>query len=428
MIFNKLQKSLLLVVMIFMATTGVFAQNEISSPYSRFGLGSMNTKKSNTALQGMGGLANALDGKRMLNNSNPAAYAEVDSLTFLLDAGFYMRYSTFRTANNTEKGSDASFDYFDIGFGITKWWKTGLGLTPQSSRDYISTSSYDWMYPYTVDYEGYGGLNKIYWANGFKVLKNLSLGVRMDYLWGNITDQTTLYFPHHSQFLNERSTNRLRVSEVVFTLGLIYKHDFKNDYQLSVGLTYGIPAKWKGHRDIFIRTMFKGYGVNNESPYDTIAYSTYQRVNIDYPQSFGAGVALKKGDRWLIGIDFNWGNWEQFRMNGISDSLQNCWTIVVGGSYTPESTSVSNYMKKITYRAGFHYDQSVFNIYGESINKYGVTFGFGMPVLRSQTILNFAFEFGKMGTTQKNLIEDTYFNISFGVSIHDRWFVKRRYK
>jgi hypothetical protein len=82
----------------------------------------------------------------------------------------------------------------------------------------------------------------------------------------------------------------------------------------------------------------------------------------------------------------------------------------------------------MTYRAGFHYDQTIFNIYGQSINKYGVTFGFGMPILRSMTMLNFAFEFGRMGTTKGNLIEDNYFNISFGVSIHDRWFVKRRYK
>ena len=419
---------LFLVVMIFVTTTGVFAQNEIASPYSRFGLGSMNTNKSNTALQGMAGLANSLDGKHMLNNSNPAAYAAIDSLTFLLDAGFYMRYSTFRTADQVEKGSDANFDFFDIGFGVTKWWKTGLGLTPYSSRDYISTADFKWMYPYTIDYEGYGGLNKIYWANGFKVYKDLSLGLRMDYFWGNVTDETTLYFPGDVYFLNERHTDRLRISELTFTLGLIYKYDFKNDYQLSVGLTYGIPARWKGHRDLFIRTMFKGYGINNETPVDTIAYSTMQRVNIDYPQSFGSGISLKKGDRWLVGIDFNWGNWDAFRMNGVTDSLQNCWNIVIGGCYMPENTAMSSYLSKITYRAGFHYDQTVFNIYGQSINKYGITFGFGLPILRAMTMLNFAFEFGRMGTTKNDLIEDSYFNISFGVSIHDRWFVKRRYK
>ncbi len=428
MIFNKLQKILILVVMIFMTTSGVFAQNDISSPYSRFGLGSMNTNKSNAAMQAMGGIANAMSGKHMLNNSNPAAYADVDSLTFLLDAGFYMRYSTFRTADQIEKGSDASFDYFDIGFGITKWWKTGLGLTPLSSRDYVSNATFDWMHQYKIDYEGYGGLNKIYWANGFKIYKGLSLGVRMDYLWGNIIDQTTLYFPNEPYFLNERRTDKLMVSEATFTLGLMYKHDFKNDYQLSIGLTYGIPARWKGHRDMFIRTMYKGYALNTETPVDTIVYTTMQRVNIDYPQSIGTGITLKKGDSWLIGVDFNWGNWEAFRMNGVSDSLQNSWNVAIGGCYTPSNNTLSSYFRKMTYRAGFHYDQTIFNIYGQSINKYGVTFGFGMPILRSMTMLNFAFEFGRMGTTKGDLIEDNYFNISFGVSIHDRWFVKRRYK
>lgn len=421
---------LFLVVMIFVTTYGVFAQNDIASPYSRFGLGSTNTNKTNTALQGMGGLSVAMDGKHMLNNTNPAAYAEIDSLTFLLDAGFYMRYSTFRAADQIEKGSDANFDFFDIGFGITKWWKTGLGFTPFSSRDYISKAEYEWMYPYNTDYEGYGGLNKFYWANGFKVYKGLSLGVRMDYIFGNITDQTTLYFPYNNEFLNVRRSERLMISELNFSLGLIYKYNFKNDYQLSVGLTYGIPTNWKGHRDNFIRTMFKGYNTTatTETPIDTIAYSTMQRVNIHYPQSFGSGITLKKGDRWLVGADFTWGNWADYKMNGVSDSIQNCWTIVIGGSYSPANTSVSNYFKKITYRAGIHYDQTIFNIYGQSVNKYGISLGFGMPILRSMTMLNFAFEFGKMGTTQSNLIEDTYFNISFGVSIHDRWFVKRRYK
>ena len=425
---NKLQKILLLVVIVFMTTSRIFAQNEISSPYSRFGLGAMNTYKTNTALQAMGGIANAMDGKHMLNNTNPAAYAEIDSLTFLLDAGFYMKYSTFRTANQAEKGSDASFDYFDIGFGVTKWWKTGLGFAPFSSRDYISSAYHEWKYPYYIDYEGFGGLSKAYWANGFKVYIGLALGFRINWLFGNITDQTTLYFPNYSNFLNERRSERLSVSELTFNLGLIYKIEIKKDYQLSIGLTYNVPSNMKAHKDVFIRTMFNGYNTNNDIPVDTIARSTMQRVNIAYPQGFGTGVTLKKGDSWLVGIDFNWGNWEAFRMNGVSDSLQNCWNISVGGCFTPQYTSVSNYLRKITYRAGFHYDQTIFNIYGNSVNKYGVSFGFGLPILRSQTILNFAFEFGKMGSTQNNLIEESYFNLSFGVSIHDRWFVKRRYK
>ena len=184
MIFNKLQKSLFLVAIIFMTTCGVFAQSDISSPYSRFGLGSMSRNKSNTMLQSMGGISNAMCDRYLLNNSNPASYAEIDSLTFLFDAGFYMKFATYRTANASERASDASFDYFDLGFGVTNWWKMGLGATPYSSRSYSSMAEFVWAYdyPYNIDYDGLGGLNKIYWANGFRVFKNLSLGLKVNYM------------------------------------------------------------------------------------------------------------------------------------------------------------------------------------------------------------------------------------------------------
>lgn len=430
MIFNKLQKSLFLLATIFIMANSIFAQSDISSPYSRFGLGTMTKNKTNTIMQGMGGICNALDGKYLLNNSNPASYAEMDSLTFLFDAGFYMKYVTYRTNETSEKGSNASFDYFDLGFGVTKWWKMGLGATPYSNRAYSSSAEYIWSqdYPYNIDYEGSGGLNKLYWANGFKVFKGLSLGVKMNYIFGNITDETTLYYPNYTYFHNEKRTINLSFSDLIFDFGFIYKQKLKHDYQLSIGATYSLPANMNAHRNVFIRTMFNGYGSLTESLRDTILYASGEKVSVKYPQCVGAGIVLQKGERWLVGIDFNWSKWSDFRMNNVNDSLQDSWNIAIGGCYTPYNTSVSSYFRKITYRAGFHYDQTFFNIYGTSINKYGVTFGFGLPIPRAKTMLNMALEFGKMGTTKNDLIEESYFNISFGISLHDRWFVKRRYK
>ena len=33
---------------------------------------------------------------------------------------------------------------------------------------------------------------------------------------------------------------------------------------------------------------------------------------------------------------------------------------------------------------------------------------------------------GKRGTTYYNLVEENYFNLSVGLSLSDRWFVKRK--
>ena len=414
--------------MIFVMAGGIFAQSDISSPYSRFGLGTMDKNRTNTIMQGMGGISNAMSGKHLLNNSNPASYAEMDSLTFLFDAGFYMKYVTYRTTDASEKGSNASFDYFDLGFGVTKWLKMGIGVAPYSNRAYTSTASFDFQYPYSIDYEGTGGLNKLYWANGFKIYKGLSLGFKLNYIFGNVTDETTLYFPDEIYFHNERRTINLRFSDLTFNLGLMYKQDLGKDYSITFGATYGLPANMNAHRNVFIRTMLKGYGSNNENPIDTILYRKGEKVGVKYPQSIGTGITLQKNERWLVGVDFNWSNWSSFTMNGVSDSLQDSWNIAVGGCYTPFNTSVSSYFRKVTYRAGFHYDHTFFNIYGTSINKYGVTFGLGLPIPRAMTSLNVAVEFGKMGTVKNSLIQESYFNLSFGISLRDRWFVKRRYK
>lgn len=426
--FNNLHKTAFLTAIIFAMAGGVFAQNDASSPYSRFGLGTMSQNKTNTILQGMGGIYNAVDGLYLLNNSNPASLAAMDTLTFLFEAGFYLKYNNYKTSSASEKGTNASIDYFDLGFSVAKWWKMGAGVTPYTNREYSSTADFDFTYPYSIDYLGTGGLNKMYWANGFKIFKGLSLGVKMNYVFGNITDETTLYFPNDANFHNERRTINIEIGELLFDFGLMYKHNFKKDYQLAIGLTYSPQLNMKGHRYTYIRTMFKGYGSNTETPRDTILFKTGERVNITYPQGFGGGISLKKGDRWLVGVDFSWDNWAAFRMNSYNDSLQNAWSVAVGGSFTPRFTSVSSYLRRMTYRAGFHYDQTFFKIYGTPINRYGVTFGLGLPVQRALSSLNLAFEFGKMGTTKNNLIQESYFNISIGISVRDRWFVKRRYK
>ena len=75
-----------------------FAQSNVDSPYSMFGLGQVRDKTMNTRLKGMGGVANAMWDKSMVNPGNPASYAMIDTLSFLFDAGIYAKTSTFSTS------------------------------------------------------------------------------------------------------------------------------------------------------------------------------------------------------------------------------------------------------------------------------------------------------------------------------------------
>ena len=412
-------------IMLFVGIN-VYGQSDLSSPYSRFGLGDISTGSPNTILKGMGGVSNAMSGRTLLNPNNPASYASLDTLSFVFDAGFYIKTANYSTNKLTEKGSNASFDYASVGMSLSRWWKIGLGIMPYSNREYnVITDHYDLGF-YNVAFQGEGGISKVFFANGFKITKDLSVGVTASYIFGTLIDNTTIYFPDSTYYLNGRRSIDMRISDFKFDYGLMYKLPISS-CDVTLGFTYTQGSDIASKRDLFIRNMFKGYGNLAENPIDTLQYIEDEIVNISLPHGFGGGVSVgKKG--WLVGADFNWAGWKGFEMNGVNDSLQNSWNVAIGGSFKPESTSISKYYKKITYRAGFHFDQTYYNIYGQSINKYGVTLGVGLPVPRSLTSFNVAVEFGSMGTTKNNLVKETYFNISISMSIYDRWFMKKKYQ
>lgn len=423
----KIKKYYLLVLVLFFATLSSYSQSDLSSPYSRFGLGDISTGSPNTILKGMGGISNAMSGKTLLNPNNPASYAALDSLSFVFDAGFYIKTASFSTNRLTEKGSNASFDYASIGISATKRWKIGIGLMPYSNREYnVITDHYD-LGHYNIAFQGEGGLTKYFFSNGVKITKDLSIGITASYITGTLFDNTSVYFPDSTYFINGKRSVNMRIGDFKLDYGILYRLPIHN-YNITLGVTYSQGSKIASRKDLFIRSMFKGYNDHTESPIDTLEYIEDERVNITIPHGFGLGLSVDKGEGWQIGADFNWTGWEGFKMNNVNDSIQNSWNIAVGGSYKPKSTSISKYYKKITYRAGFHFDQTYYNIYGQSINKYGFTLGLGLPVPRSLTSFNIALEIGSMGTTKHNLVKESYFNLSISMSIYDKWFIKRKYK
>lgn len=425
----NLLKYFLLVSIAMLIGANAFAQSDLSSPYSRFGLGDIITSSPNPILKGMGGVSNAVSGPALLNPANPASYAGLDSLAFIFDAAFYMKSSTFATGRLSESGSNSSFNYASVGVSATKRWKFGLGVMPYSNREYnVITERYDEATgSHNVAFEGEGGLNKAFFSNGVKITDDLSVGVTASLIFGTLFDNTSVYYPDSTYFLNGKRSINMRVSDLKLDYGVLYRLPI-TDYNIILGLRYSQGSRISSKRDIFIRNMFKGFGNQVENPIDTLLYIENERVDIKIPHGFGLGVTIDKGEGWMLGADFNWDGWKGFTMNGANDSIQNSWNVALGGSYKPKSTSISKYYKKITYRAGLHYDQTYYYIYGKSINRFGVSLGASLPVPRSLTSLNVAVEFGTMGTIQNDLVRETYFNLSVSMSIFDKWFIKKKYK
>ena len=422
-------KSIWVAALMAVFSIEALAQADVDTPYSLFGIGQVRDKSMNVRLKGMGGLANAMYDIGMINTENPASYARIDSLAFLFDAGFYFKSSNFSTSTLSERSNNASFDYVSMAFGLTQWWKMALGVQPYSVSRYIMTinSENSETGNYTTKFRGTGGLNQAFLGNAFKLGKHLSLGANVYYVFGDTQTETTLYFPDSLYMIGSRNSVDMMVSSFMFDYGLLCDFDLSNELNLSLGVTYSQPVSLKGTQTSFIRSIEVNTDTDVEYLIDTVANTTHS-AKIRMPQGIGVGFVLQKKGQWSVGADFNWTQWSKFARQGVTDTLQNSWNVTVGAEFTPRHTSVSNYFTRVTYRFGGFYEHGYLNLNGHSINRMGITAGMSLPLPKTLSKVNFAFELGQYGTREAGLIQERYVKMNVGVSVFEHWFMKRKYR
>jgi hypothetical protein len=419
--------NILFVLLIF--SVALSAQNSINSPYSRYGLGALHGKNINTVSMGMGGVGIAINDPTMVNPANPASYAAFDSTSFIFEASLIGNFDNLKTNTASEKSSYMTLNYVFLGFPISKWWKTSLGVMPYSKIGYDVkiTVELDNFSNVVNDLMGDGGLNQFYWGNGFNIGKNLKLGFDATYVFGEGSRSSLVYYPDSLYIKSTKTENTTTGKDFIFDYGLQYDIHLSKNRLLRIGLVYANTFYMKATRESIGYTLFGGYGEFTEDIQDTIFYNPDEQGLIVIPQQAGIGVTLLKNNSWLVSADFAWQQWKKFEAFGQNDSLKNAWRLSVGGQYTPKNTSISNYLTKMTYRAGFNYENTYLYLFGHQISGYGISFGLGLPLKNSKSGIDIGFEFGKIGTTEDNLLQTNYVNFSLGISIFESWFNKRKY-
>ena len=424
-----------LIALISSACLGAFAQADVDSPYSLFGVGQVRGNAMNVRLKAMGGVANAMSSPGMINTGNPASLAKMDSLAFLFDAGAYFKTSNFSTSNKTELGANASFDYVAMAFGFAPWWKTAFGVQPYSTSGYkmVVDGYKEDVGTYSTVFKGSGGLNQVFWSNAFKLGKHFALGANVYYVFGNTQSITTLYLPDSTYSIGTRRSLDMMVSSFMFDYGLMFNANVATDMTLSVGLTYDQSVKLGGTQTLFIRSIEEDMDTEIEYLIDTVYAPDPYRAYLTMPQGFGVGVALEKNKRWCLAADFNWTQWSRFAREGVTEDLHDSWNVALGFEYMPTYSSVSNYFRRASYRIGGFYEKGFLSLPGNdggehNINKIGITAGIALPLPKSLSRVNLALELGQYGTREAGLIQERYLKFEVGISVFERWFIKRKYK
>jgi hypothetical protein len=420
---------LLIALFLLLFAGEIHSQTNTSSPYSRYGIGDLSLKAfgQNAA---MGGLALGLRSSFHLNPVNMAANSATDTLSFRLELGMQARGTNFITNGASEKTSNSNYSFLAFGFPVVKGWGMSFGLIPYSNIGYkiVKDSTYQTSWGTDQDistsFSGEGGIDQVFWGNGFNIGKHVSVGMNLSYLFGTLNQIRVVSFMDTTGLVNgvaftTNKTNKIVVSD--FMLGLnaqvFGKLNPKTDYCL--GLVLEPKNSLKAYNSVL--TM-----VENNYTTDTIEYTNDASDFLDLPMNLGIGFTLKT-DKWLYGADFFTQDWSSARFLGRADSLSNSWRISTGIQFIPAERSVKSYFNRIRYRAGFNHSLTYLDLKGQHLSDQSISFGVGLPLWRSKSSLNLTYTFGKRGTTDANLIEEKYQMFSLNLSLHDIWFVKRKF-
>jgi len=377
----------------------------------------------------VGGAATAFSSPYFINPVNPASYMAFDTNSFVFDAAFNLRSGTLNTIDQSQKTRFGSLSNLYFGFPVTKWWRTSLGIMPYSNVGYEMQGSQvvENIGSLVSVYKGSGGLNKAYFGSAFSPIKNLSIGVNMSYLFGNIVKQRAITFPDSGTFANSMVKSTARLNKLNFDMGLIYRVNMKEGRFLQVGVTYNPKQSLDGYAEKIAYTYAYDYSTYEESLKDTVSYEAGENGEVILPTAIGAGFMIGSTNRWFATADVNYQKWSEFSYLGNNPGMKDNLRVSLGGQFRPSPVDIGKYYERINYRAGFRFEQSYLEIRNTRINDFGISFGVGLPMKKSKSTMNIAVELGTQGTTDNQLIKENYMRLTIGTSLQERWFLKRRF-
>ena len=322
-------------------------------------------------------------------------------------------------------------------------WGMSLGLKPVSKINYKieKNERLSGIDSLNTIYEGNGGVNQLHLGTGIRY-KNFSIGINAGYMFGSKDYSTKLTFIPDSSttfYYRSNSENKTTFGGFFINGGIQYDLTLAKDAKdnvtksLRLGVYGNLQQNLRANNDL-IREIIIYDNNGNQYQLDSVYAEKDVKGTIKYPAMIAAG-AVYEDAHWMLGADFEYGNWAGYRFYGQTDAVQNNWTIRVGTQYYPAKigTPVKKYFNFVKYRAGFYYGSDYIK---STANRpeYGFTVGAGMPLTSLKRIsyageyvvLNTGLEFGSRGNKQTNLRENLV-RFSIGVSMNARWFQKPKY-
>lgn len=403
------------IFLLLLISVSLYSQ-ESGSPYSRFGFGFFNYSVS-TRSMGNAGVSIAVFDENELNNLNPASWSRIKNTAF--SSGLIYESSSSEDNKATKNFSNINFSNTIIGIPIEKSKEIvfSLGIFSKSKVGYnVSQRTSVENAPADAVYFGTGGLSEFQTGLTYSPLKNLNIGIKTGYNFGEVQHSGKLNFDDENYTDNEY-LNSIYIKGFTFTGGLIYSgiHEALGLKSGSIGLIVSPESNIKAKKE-----RYSTFTKNSTVFKDTVKSG---ELDVTLPLNFGIGINLGLTERLTVGFDYLYSGWENYRFDGSNEGLHNSSRFAASIEFAPQKDVLASVFERMRFSAGLYYENMNLQINGERINEFGVSLGLSIPLSRN-AFLNSAVVYGRRGKNENGLILDNFFKVQFSIALNELWFVK----
>jgi len=399
-------KKILLILILISTSVPLFSQG--GSNYSIFGVGEL-FHVNGAKYDAMGGTGVAYAHPTGINLKNPAMWSENTDTRIQL--GYKFNQSLVSNDSQELYQNNGSLD------GLLTLFNIDTAMGASVSMGFYSYSNVNSMIstPIFVEKNGEsvtgktiiessGGISRAYFGFSIKPIDMISIGAQVFGNTGIIEN---------------------RIQSSFFETNAFATYSASTDGLGGTGFKFGIAIE--PISDLRLGAFYEPAStltVENEIVYGSrLVEDTTFTSNAEYemPSTMGLGLSYKTG-KFIFGADMITADFSDFQYNTYDRteySNYNSYSFGVQriGNKSPNARGLDTW----GYSLGANIKDHYFNLNGTEISEISGSFGFTIPV-RGTAEIDAAITLGQRGTTDNNLIKESFGRLSVNISIGDTWF------
>lgn len=353
------------------------------------------------------------------------------------DASIGASYFNVLDNDISQSSGTGFFNYFLYSFPISHKNTVSVGINRFSSVNFRSTVE-DTIAgtgePVQYFDQGNGGLYQFYLADGYDISRNLSAGLQLSYIFGNLERESFTQFEDEvfrTGSVLSTSYSGLQVKPALFYQMDISKRDTNGVLLSARKLNFSIGADFYPVMYQDLDRSLQEQNILGNIVSDTLIADEDQ--NIVFPPTFRAGLGLESPEKYSLGLDLEYTAWSAYTgYRGVE--FTNTFSVSAGGEYWLQPNQKRR--RPWPLRAGVRFSKMLYILNNSEIYERAFSIGTSIPVSKAYdgkvyknipfNKLNISIEAGQRGTTENGFLKEQFIRAFLGIIINDVWFETRK--